>query len=147
MFYIIYLLRAESESVHHMLNSQADRIEMILAHHRASARVAGGTVTPRWIQFHLTPAPSTRLGRIEALTNELALALGAVHVRVSRQGQTVVVNVPRPDPQPIHLVDLCRRLPAIPLGACVLGVAEDGAPVLLRLSAPDVAHVLVAGTT
>ncbi|HEY4691258.1 MAG TPA: FtsK/SpoIIIE domain-containing protein [Anaerolineae bacterium] len=35
----------------------------------------------------------------------------------------------------------------MPLGTAVLGLADDGAPLLLRLPSPDVAHVLVAGTT
>jgi DNA segregation ATPase FtsK/SpoIIIE, S-DNA-T family len=44
---------------------------------------------------------------------------------------------------------LFARLPSsrIPFGTAVLGLADDGAPLLLRLPSPDVAHVLVAGTT
>jgi S-DNA-T family DNA segregation ATPase FtsK/SpoIIIE len=47
----------------------------------------------------------------------------------------------------VRLLEVCRRLPAVPLGTAVLGLADDGAPLLLRLPSPDVAHVLVAGTT
>jgi len=130
-----------------LLELQADRIEMVLAHYKAPARVAGGVVTPRWVQFHLTPALGTRLQRVQALADDLALALGASHVRVSRHGAALQVEVPRPDPQPVRLLDVCRRLPAVPLGTAVLGLADDGAPLLLRLPSPDVAHVLVAGTT
>jgi S-DNA-T family DNA segregation ATPase FtsK/SpoIIIE len=130
-----------------MLEMQADRIEMVLAHHKAPARVAGGLVTPRWVQFHLSPALGTRLHKVQALADEIALALGAAHVRVARHGAALHVEVPRPDPQPVRLLDLCRRLPAVPLGTAVLGLADDGAPLLLRLPSPDVAHVLVAGTT
>ncbi|MBL7063271.1 MAG: DNA translocase FtsK [Anaerolineae bacterium] len=35
----------------------------------------------------------------------------------------------------------------IPPVTAILGLAEDGAPLLVRLPSPDVAHVLVAGTT
>jgi S-DNA-T family DNA segregation ATPase FtsK/SpoIIIE len=35
----------------------------------------------------------------------------------------------------------------IPPVTAVLGLAEDGAPLLIRLPSPDVAHILVAGTT
>jgi S-DNA-T family DNA segregation ATPase FtsK/SpoIIIE len=99
------------------------------------------------VQFHLTPALGTRLHRVQALADELAMALGTSQVRVSRQGGALHIEVPRPDPQPVRLVELCRRLPAVPLGSAVLGIADDGAPLLLRLPSPDVAHVLVAGTT
>lgn len=130
-----------------ILELQADRIEMVLAQHKAPARVAGGVVTPRWVQFHLTPALGTRLQRVQALADELALALGASQVRISRHGAALQVEVPRPDPQPVRLLEVCRRLPAVPLGTAVLGLADDGAPLLLRLPSPDVAHVLLAGTT
>jgi S-DNA-T family DNA segregation ATPase FtsK/SpoIIIE len=120
---------------------------MVLAHHKAPVRVSGGLVTPRWVQFHLNPALGTRLQRVQSLADEIALALGASHVRVSRQGAALQVEVPRADPQPVRLLELCRRLPAVPLGTAVLGIADDGAPLLLRLPSPDVAHVLVAGTT
>ena len=35
----------------------------------------------------------------------------------------------------------------IPPVTAILGLAEDGAPLLIRLPSPDVAHILVAGTT
>jgi len=130
-----------------VLEMQADRIEMVLAQHKAPARVSGGIVTPRWVQFHLTPALGTRLTKVQALADEIALALGADQVRISRHGPALQLDVPRPDPLPVRLLEVCRRLPAVPLGAAVLGLAEDGAPLLLRLPSPDVAHVLVAGTT
>ena len=130
-----------------LLEMQADRIEMVLAHHKAPARVAGGIVTPRWVQFELTPALGTRLSRVQALADEIALALGSPQVRVSRHGGALHVEVPRPHPAPVKLIEICRRLPGLPLGTAVLGLAEDGAPLLLRLPSPDVAHVLVAGTT
>src|SRR3990172_6014702 len=101
-----------------MLELQADRIEMVLAHHKAPARVAGGVVTPRWVQFHLAPA------------------LGAPQVRVSRHGAALHLEVPRAHPEPVRLLDLCRRLPAVPLGTAVLGIADDAAPLLLPLSPP-----------
>ena len=36
------------------LEVQADRIEMTLSGHKVRSRVAGGTVTPRFIRFDLT---------------------------------------------------------------------------------------------
>ncbi len=47
----------------------------------------------------------------------------------------------------MELLPLCRRLPTVPPYCAVLGVDEGGAPLLLRLDSPDVAHVLLAGTT
>jgi len=130
-----------------VLELQADKIEMILTQHKSPVRVDGGVVTPRWVKFNLTPAIGTRFKRVQALAEEIALALGTTQVRVSRSGAALQIDVPRPDPQTVKLLELCRRLPAIPQGTAVLGIADDGAPLLLRLPSPDVAHVLVSGTT
>ena len=129
------------------LEFQADRIEMVLRDYKAPARVTGGHVTPRWIQFLLQTAPGIKVNRVESLSREIALALGAPSARVTTYGGAMRVEVPRPDPQPVRLMSMLARLPHIPFGTAVLGLADDGAPLLLRLPSPDVAHVLVAGTT
>ncbi len=133
------------------LEFQADRIEAVLSLHKVPARVTGGTVTPRWIRFQVLPAVGAKISKIKGLSEELAAALDAPTCRVSRRGAAVAVEVPRDDPQPVRLLSLCRQLDEdganIPPITAVLGLAEDGAPLLIRLPSPDVAHVLVAGTT
>ena len=152
-----------------LLELQSDRIEMVLASHKAPARVTGGVVTPRAVQFHLAPALGTKVNKVQALADELALALGASSVRVSRQGSSVQLEVPRDDAQPVRLLPLMAQLakgggdgpPArasagtgghashapLPPFTAVLGMCDDGVPLLVRLASPDVAHVLIAGTT
>lgn len=133
------------------LEYQADRIEAVLSAHKAPARVTGGTVTPRWVRFQVLPSVGTKISRIKNLSEELAAALDAPNCRVSRRGAAVAVEVPRDDPLPVLLLPLHRQLAAansgIPPVTATLGLAEDGAPLLIRLPSPDVAHILVAGTT
>lgn len=129
------------------LEFQANRIEHVLASHKVPVRVHGGSVTPRWIRFLLTPGLGARVATVRNLSEELALALGAQDVRVARDGNQLAVEMPRPDVEPVRLLPLMRSLPGLgPLTAC-LGITDDGRPLLLRLPSPDVAHVLVAGTT
>jgi S-DNA-T family DNA segregation ATPase FtsK/SpoIIIE len=52
----------------------------------------------------------------------------------------------------VPLLPLCQRLAAggrdaIPPHTAVLGLDQEGVPLLLRLPSPNVAHVLIAGTT
>ena len=131
------------------LEAKADAIEMVLHEHKAPARVTGGHVTPRWVQFLLQTNPGVKISRVESLSREIAVALGAPSARVTTQGNAVRIEVPRSDPQPLKLLPLCARIPSsrIPFGTAVLGLADDGAPLLIRLPSPEVAHVLVAGTT
>ncbi len=138
-----------------LLNYQADRIEMVLAAHKAPARVWGGRLTARTVQFHLAPAATTKLSKLEALSNEIALALGVPAARVTRADGMLSVEIERADAKFVSLADLMTRLQgddaltralAIP-GTALLGTDAEGVPLLLRLSSPEVAHCLIAGTT
>lgn len=129
------------------LERSADQIEAILAQHKANGQVLGGVVTPRFIQFRVQPAPSVRVHRIVALAEEIALGLGCTTVRIARSGAYVHVEVPRELKAPVRLLQLSASLEAVPPHAAILGLEEAGQPLLLRLPAPDVVHVLIAGTT
>lgn len=130
-----------------VLEQQADRIEAVLARHRAPGLVQSGVVTPRYVQFAVQPHPDARVSKITGLAEEIALALGCQRVRIARRDALIQVEVPRREPAPVRLLPLCERLPSTPPVAAVLGVEESGRPLLLRLNAPDVVHVLVAGAT
>ncbi len=136
-----------SSPSHETLNFQADRIERVLASHRVPVRVHGGSVTPRWVRFLLTPALGAKVSTVRNLSEELAMALGAADVRVARDGESIAVEVPRTDAEPVRLLPLLRNVTALPALTACLGITDDGRPLLLRLPSADVAHVLVAGTT
>jgi S-DNA-T family DNA segregation ATPase FtsK/SpoIIIE len=126
---------------------EADRIEAVLARHKVNGRVEGGIVTPRYVRFQLKTQLGTKVNKITALGEEIALALGKREARIYRQGDAINVEVPRAHADPVRLLPLCQRLSGIPPATAVLGVEANGAPLLLRLTAPDIAHVLIAGTT
>ncbi|MFW6116386.1 MAG: DNA translocase FtsK [bacterium] len=131
------------------LEFQADRIEELLRSHNVAGYVAGGTVTPCRVCFEVLPAKGTRVSAIKRLSDDIAVALGVPDLRVQRRGATLTVEVPREDPKSIQLMSLLRQLDVdrIPPVTAVLGLSDDGAPLLIRLPSPDVAHVLIAGTT
>lgn len=136
----------------HSLHFQADRIELVLAAHKLPARVTGGRVTPRLVRFHLATPLGVRLHQLQRLSEEIALSLGAPSCRIFRQNDQLHVEVPRPSPQPVLFLDLLHRLShdahsPIPPHTALLGLDHDGVPLLLRLPSPDVAHILIAGTT
>ncbi len=131
------------------LEFQADRIEAVLRLHRVPGRVTGGTVTPRRVRFQVLPALGTRISKIKGLSEELAAALDTADCRIARRGAAIDVEIPREDPKLVRLMPLWRGFQGekVPPVTAVLGLADDGAPLLIRLPSPDVAHVLVAGTT
>ncbi|HXF62578.1 MAG TPA: DNA translocase FtsK, partial [Caldilineaceae bacterium] len=129
------------------LEAQADRIEAVLARHRVPGQVQGGAVTPRLVRFHLATPVGVKVGKVSALAEEIALALGCREVRIYRDGGSIQIEVPRRKATPVRLLPLCQELKTIPEGTALLGVDGSGIPLLLRLPSPDVVHVLIAGTT
>jgi len=129
------------------LEMQADRIEAVLQRHRVQAHVDGGLVTPRFVRFRLVADGTTRVNKITSLADEIAMELDKREARVYRDGGAIQVEVPRGTPEPVRLLPLCDRLSLIPPVTAILGLEQDGTPLLLRLPAPDVTHVLVVGTT
>src|SRR5512136_1310789 len=131
----------------HRYDMHAARIESVLNAHKVSARVWNATVTPRFVRFDVTTALGTRLTKVSGLAEELAFSLGAQATRVYREGGVLHVEVPRDTPRTVGLLGLCGRLSSVPPNCAVLGVDEGGVPLLVRLDSPDVAHLLLAGTT
>jgi len=130
-----------------VLNYQSDRIEDVLLSHKLPTRVWGGMVTPRFVRFRLTLPMGAKVKKVAGLAEEIALSLGVPSCRVFRQNGEVNVEVPRRDADVVRLLTLCRQLSSVPACTTALGLDDNGSPLLLRLSSPDVAHVLIAGTT
>lgn len=129
------------------LEDQANRIERVCLAHRLHVRVHGGVVTPRLVRFHLALESSTPLKRLAAIQEDLALALQAPTARLARHDGLLALEVPRPAPAHLSLVRLQANLPPLPPATALLGRDEEGSPLLLRLASPEVAHLLIAGTT
>jgi len=135
-----------------VLHYQADRIEMVLASHKVPARVTGGVITPRLVRYHLTTPLGVKVHKVASLSEEIALSLGASSCRVHRHQGQVEVEVPRAKGKVVPILPLCQRLGArgagtVPSHTAVLGLDQEGVPLLLRLPSSNVAHVLIAGTT
>lgn len=129
------------------LDKQANQVESVLARHKVPGYVTGGIVTPRFVQYQFTALKEVKVNRITALAEEVALALGCRTVRIYRHQSCFHIEVPRAKPAPVRLLPLCQSLPTVTPATAVLGVDASGTPLLLRLTAADVVHVLIAGTT
>lgn len=129
------------------LELRADLIEAVLAAHRAPGRVTGGTVGPRLIRFFVQPAPHVRFASLQRLSEDLALAMRVPQLRLSRGVEGVILEFANPNPSTVTLTGLLADSKPLPLATALLGLNEHGAPLLARLPAPGVAHILIAGTT
>jgi len=129
------------------LEAQADCVEAVLAAHRAPGHITGGTVGPRLIRFFLNPAPHIRFTAIKHLADDLALALKTPDLQVRRGAEGVILEFANPTPRAVDFLTLLPEVLPLPASAVLLGLTDEGAPLLVRLASPEVAHILVAGTT
>ncbi len=136
-----------SRMLRRYLEAQADQVEAVLVAHRTPGRITGGTIGPRLIRFCLDPAPQTRLSAVRSLAEDLAVALKVPSLRIDRTHEGIILEFPNPEPRPVTLVSLWPEVAPLPPNTALLGLTDDGAPLLARLSSPEVAHILVAGTT
>jgi len=130
-----------------LLEHQAAQIDLVLASHKISSRVVGGTVTPHTVRFELAMRMGTRLAELKGLSEEVALSLRAPSCRIVRDNGALNIEIPRSEPLRVPLLDLCRRLAGVAPCSPLLGLDEKGTPLLLSLPSPDVAHALICGTT
>ena len=133
-----------------LLNGNCDRIEVVLMMAKIVATVGGAQVTSRTITYRIRPSLGTRVGRIHTLAPEFAAALDVPACRVSQAGNTFLLEAPRPDPPPLSFEPFWKTIldqHTVPPVSALLGQADDGTPILARLTAPDAPHILLAGTT
>ena len=128
----------------HQLEVQSMQIERVFNRHQVDAHVAGGTVKPRSISFNLQAQIATGLERLKVLTDDLMHTLG-VPVSLSREDGQLRLDVSQPSLPPVSLLDLMSLLSDLPPVTAVLGLAEDGRPVLLDFTEQDITHILVSG--
>lgn len=130
------------------MNYTADRVEAVLRSRKAAARVVGGRSMPRYLELFVRPEGATKVSQIRSLAADIALAIGVGAVRIDQAGDLLTVQIAQESQRPeVVLSRLMSRVPEVPPYTAVLGLSDDGAPLMVRMSAPDVGHVLIAGTT
>ncbi len=133
------------------IQKSIDVIEQTLAHFSIVAKVVEATVGPVVTRYELKPAPGVKVSRIEALNDDLALALAARTLRIEAPipGKSVVgIEVPNLAVGLVSLRDVVETaaFQGSPSKLTVaLGRDVGGTPIVLDLA--QMPHLLVAGQT
>jgi S-DNA-T family DNA segregation ATPase FtsK/SpoIIIE len=126
------------------LEEQARRLENTLQLQGYGAVVTGGAVGPRIIAFNLDLDPS-KLPEVRQIVPQIAQGLGVTTVRCEQNEQLLQVQIPHPRPGYLSLRQLKRLTADLPHDTAMCGLTYTGAPLGIRLSARDAAHVLIVG--
>lgn len=137
----------KEERLRHQLEVQSRQIERVFSTHQVAARVAGGQVETQSIRFDLQSHLESGIHRLRGLKQDLLSVLGVTDVSLAKddRGQWRL-DITRPHEPPVALLDLLPLLPELPESTAVLGIDEEGAPLLLPFADANMTHVLVAGT-
>jgi DNA segregation ATPase FtsK/SpoIIIE-like protein len=121
-----------------------------LASFNIPARVAVWNAGPVVTQYEVEPSPEIKVSRIEALSDDLAMALAAPTIRIEAPipGKSVVgIEIPNKDP---NIVQLRRILDEVDLRSASKLTFALGRDVAGHARATDLArmpHLLIAGAT
>ncbi len=146
---------AEGDSGHAGGTPEIERrarvIEETLAHFNIAAKVVEVTPGPVVTRYEIKPAPGVKLSRIEALNDDLSLALAARTLRIEAPipGKSVVgIEIPNMAVGLVSLRDVAETAAFRDAGTRInLAIGSDvaGVPIVLDLAAMP--HLLVAGQT
>lgn len=129
------------------LNELADKIENFMQQQRKPISITGGHIKRSHISFNVELDDATSLQSIEQRTAQIARLLNVSAVRVRHNGSGIHLDIQRQDAQPIDLLDFMARIPdkKIPSFTSILGLADDGTPLLARWPSVDVGHARISG--
>ncbi len=133
------------------LRGWSEVLEGKLANYGIEGKVTAVNQGPQVTTFEFEPAPGVKIREIVSRTDDLALAMKALSLRLIAPipGRSVVgIEVPNPDQEVVYLHDILKEIPdRLRLSGVMIGLGVDvtGHPFYMNLcSAP---HLLMAGTT
>lgn len=138
------------ENVQGLLVSGAKTLEQTLQSFGVSARVADIERGPVITRYEIEPAPGVRVQSINALSNDIALAMQAHSVRIQAPipgKNRVGIEVPNGSSASVVLKDVLQNGDIRSKSKLTLALGKDisGKPMLADLAAMP--HLLVAGST
>ena len=126
------------QRLRHRVEVQSMHIEQTLARHHINAEVNGGSIRSGWIDFDIQTQLTEGWQKFRQLTDELVVALNIPEIKIKRQNGSLRLLTKKEVPHPVDLLDLNDARPDIMGVGVSLGISEDGQPILLNLSSPDV---------
>jgi len=131
--------------------AQAEKLESTLRHFGVEGKVTAIIPGPVVSRFELEPAPGVKISKVTGLSDDLALALKALSIRIVAPvpGKAVIgIEIPNPKRQVVALqeilADAAYKKSASPL-TMALGKDIMGKPVVTDLG--RMPHLLIAGAT
>ncbi len=133
------------ERLQYQFNLQADQVQKVLGHHGMPTSVVGGKANSRSFLFDLQAQVNGGLRRLSGLRNDLKQTLGVDSVRFLNEDGGFQLQVLRPIEPAVPLLDLLRITADLPPAAAVLGLRDDGHPMIHCFAEDHRSNILITG--
>ena len=122
------------ERLQYQLQLQADQVQKVFRRYGLPTTVVGGTVSRSSFHFDLRSQVIGGIRRLQDLKGELKKALGVESIRFQNNAGDLQLQVIRPFEPAVPLLNLLALLPDVPPATAVLGLTEDGKPMVHTFS-------------
>lgn len=135
----------QEQRLRHHLEVKSRQIDRVLSERQVSAQVAGGRVAQRTIQFDLQGSLAAGKELLRDLSRELMATMGVADVKMLRDNGRLRLLVKPLDDGSVPLLSLLPYFDEMSPVTAVLGISDDGAPILLDFCQDDIGHILISG--
>jgi S-DNA-T family DNA segregation ATPase FtsK/SpoIIIE len=129
----------------YQLQLQAGQVQKVFGRYGLPATVVGGTVSRSSFHFDMRSQVFGGIRRLRDLKGELKKALGVEGIRFLNNSGDLQLQVIRPFEPAVPLLNLLALIPDVPPATAILGLTEDGKPMVHTFSAEPKPNVLISG--
>ncbi len=136
--------RSEARDQYHW-QLQSGQVQNILEQNMIPVNKITGSVNADLLNFNIRSGIDRGVSKFRALANDLSGVFGVNNFRLRTNGAGLQLEIERPADVAVPLLDLLSHLGQLQGSTAVLGLAEDGRPVLHDFSSEDSPHLIVLG--
>lgn len=143
--------KAKSQKAQQFVQNQARLLEEVLSTFKIEAKVVNYVTGPTITRYELQPAPGVKVSRIVNLSDDIALNLAALGVRIEAPipGKPYIgIEIPNQETAPVRLRELIES-PEFQKakGPLVAALGRDAAGKVVLCNIENMPHLLIAGAT
>lgn len=142
---------AQSEKTRQFIQNQANLLEEVLSTFKIEAKVVNYVTGPTITRYELQPAPGIKVSRIVNLSDDIALNLAAIGVRIEAPipGKPYIgIEIPNKETSAVRLREIIESEEFLKAkGPLVAGLGRDAAGKVILCNIEAMPHLLIAGAT
>ena len=129
----------------HQLKLQSNQIDRAFGRHELNTQVSGGKVNSQTIQFDLNEQIEAGKEMLVGIKNELLALFGVSAIKFSRLSAGLRLHVEHQAETAVRLTELISILDDVGAETAVIGLNDEGQPLLHQFSSERLSHILIQG--